>query len=114
MTARRMDAIRSDRGRYILKQWDQGQQVILEANPDYYGEAPKMQQVTILFMEEDAAFLAAQAGQVDVAYTSATYSGEDIDGYSLAAYQSVDNRGVNPAPPCRPGPMHRAGRSEMI
>ena len=59
-------------GRYILKQWDQGQQVILEANPDYYGEAPKMQQVTILFMEEDAAFLAAQAGQVDVAYTSAT------------------------------------------
>ena len=85
-------------GRYILKQWDQGQQVILEANPDYYGEAPKMQQVTILFMEEDAAFLAAQAGQVDVAYTSATYSGEDIDGYRLAAYQSVDNRGVNLPP----------------
>ena len=25
-------------GRYILKQWDRGQQVILEANPDYYGE----------------------------------------------------------------------------
>ena len=61
-------------GRYILKQWDKGQQVILEANPDYYGEAPKMKQVTILFMEEDAAFLAAQSGQVDLAYTSATYS----------------------------------------
>ena len=29
-------------GRYMLKQWDKGQQVILEANPDYYGEAPKM------------------------------------------------------------------------
>ena len=43
-------------GRYIMKQWDKGQQVILEANPDYYGEAPKMKQVTILFMEEDAAF----------------------------------------------------------
>lgn len=24
-------------GRYILKQWDRGQQVIFEANPDYYG-----------------------------------------------------------------------------
>ena len=82
-------------GRYILKQWDKGQQVILEANPDYYGEAPKMKQVTILFMEEDAAFLAAQSGQVDLAYTSATYSEEEVDGYTLAAYESVDNRGLN-------------------
>ena len=87
-------------GRYILKQWDRGQQVILEANPDYYGEAPRMQRVTILFMEEDAAFLAAQAGEVDLAYTSATYSDQTIDGYSLASYASVDNRGFNlPAVP---------------
>lgn len=87
-------------GRYILRQWDRGQQVILEANPDYYGEAPKMRQVTILFMEEDAAFLAAQAGQVDVAYTSATYSDQTVEGYSLASYASVDNRGFNlPAMP---------------
>ena len=42
-------------GRYMLKQWDRGQQVILQANPDYYGERPQMEQVTILFMEEDAA-----------------------------------------------------------
>lgn len=82
-------------GRYILKQWDKGQQVILEANPDYYGESPKMKQVTILFMEEDAAFLAAQSGQVDLAYTSATYSEEEVEGYTLAAYESVDNRGLN-------------------
>ena len=82
-------------GRYILKQWDRGQQVILEANPDYYGEAPKMKRVTILFMEEDAAFLAAQAGEVDVAYTSATYSDQQVEGYSLASYASVDNRGFN-------------------
>ena len=87
-------------GRYILKQWDRGQQVILEANPDYYGEAPNIQRVTVLFMEEDAAFLAAQAGQVDVAYTSATYSDQQVEGYSLAAYASVDNRGFNlPAVP---------------
>ncbi len=82
-------------GRYILKQWDKGQQVILEANPDYYGEEPKMKQVTILFMEEDAAFLAAQSGQVDLAYTSVTYSEEEIEGYTLASYDSVDNRGFN-------------------
>ena len=82
-------------GRYILKQWDRGQQVILEANPDYYGDAPEMEQVTILFMEEDAAFLAVQAGEVDLAYTSATYSDQEVEGYSLASYASVDNRGFN-------------------
>ena len=87
-------------GRYILKQWDKGQQVILDANPDYYGEQSNMQRVTIVFMEEDAAFLAAQAGEVDLAYTSATYSDQTVEGYSLAAYESVDNRGFNlPAVP---------------
>lgn len=82
-------------GRYMLKQWDRGQQVILEANPDYYGEAPLMKQVTILFMEEDAAFLAVQAGEVDLAYTSATYSDQQMKGYNLEAYDTVDNRGFN-------------------
>ena len=87
-------------GRYVLKQWDRGQQVILEANPDYYGGEPLMKKVTILFMEEDAAFLAAQAGQVDLAYTSATYSDQQIEGYALASYATVDNRGFNlPAVP---------------
>lgn len=96
-------------GRYILTQWDRGQQVILEANPDYYGEAPAMQRVVILFMEEDATFLAAQAGQVDVAYTSATYSDQTIDGYALAAYDSVDNRGFNlPAVPAGTDSQGRA------
>ena len=46
-------------GRYIMKQWDRGQQVIFEANPDYYGEAPNMKKITVLFMEEDAALAAA-------------------------------------------------------
>ena len=82
-------------GRYILKQWDRGQQVILEANPDYYGEPPRMERVVILFMEEDAAFLAVQAGQADLAYTSAAYSDQSVDGYSLLSVKTVDNRGIN-------------------
>lgn len=36
-------------GRYMLERWDKGQQVILAANPDYYGEAPKMQRVVVVF-----------------------------------------------------------------
>lgn len=87
-------------GRYIMKQWDKGQQVIFEANPDYYGEAPKMKQVTVLFMEEDAAFAAVQAGQADLAYTAASYADLAVDGYDLLAFKTVDNRGFNlPAVP---------------
>ena len=82
-------------GRYTLVQWDRGEQIILEANPDYYGEAPKMKKVTILFMEEDAAFLAVQAGQADLAYTSAVYADQSPTGYSLLSCESVDNRGIN-------------------
>lgn len=82
-------------GRYILKQWDRGQQVIFEANPDYYGEAPKMKKVTVLFMEEDAAFAAVQSGQVDLAYTAASYSDQSVPGYELKSYETVDNRGFN-------------------
>lgn len=82
-------------GRYIMKQWDKGQQVIFEANPDYYGEAPKIKKLTVLFMEEDAALAAAMAGQADVAHTAASYSDQTIDGYGLLNVQSVDNRGFN-------------------
>ena len=82
-------------GRYILKQWDRGQQVILEYNLNYYGTQPRMEQVTILFMEEDAAFLAVQAGQADLAYTSAAYTDQNVDGFSLLSVRTVDNRGIN-------------------
>ena len=82
-------------GRYILKRWDRGQQVILEYNTDYYGTQPRMERVTILFMEEDAAFLAAQAGRADLVYTSAAYSDQSVDGFSLLSVRTVDNRGIN-------------------
>ena len=87
-------------GRYMLKQWDKGQQVILEANPDYYGKEPEMKEVIILFMEEDAAYAAVMAGQADVAYTAATYADQTVGGYSLLAVPTVDNGGFNlPAVP---------------
>lgn len=82
-------------GRYLLKQWDKGQQVIFEANPNYYGETPEMKKVTILFMDEDAAFAAVQSGQVDLAYTAASYSDQIIEGFDLLSFETVDNRGFN-------------------
>ncbi len=82
-------------GRYLLEQWDQGQQVILRANPSYYGTAPTMERVVVVFMSEDAALAAVRAGQVDIAYTSATYSDQNVDGFELLACETVDSRGIS-------------------
>lgn len=82
-------------GRYIMKQWDQGQQVIFEANPDYYGGEVKIKKLTVLFMDEEASLAAAMAGQVDVAYTASTFAEMLPAGYELLEVASVDNRGVS-------------------
>lgn len=82
-------------GRYMLEQWDRGQQVILKANPDYYGDAPKIDRVVVVFMEEDASLAAARSGQVDVAYTVATYADQQPTGYDLLNCASVDSRGIS-------------------
>lgn len=87
-------------GRYMLEQWDRGQQIILKANPDYYGEAPKMERVVVVFMEEDSSLAAVKAKQVDVAYTSATLVGEKYEDFDLLTCKSVDSRGISL--PCVP------------
>ena len=85
-------------GRYRLAQWDKGQQVILEANPDYYGDAPTIERVVVVFMAEDAARAAVMAGQVDMAYTTPAMAGYDLGAsasdYVLDAYKTVDSRGI--------------------
>ena len=82
-------------GRYTLERWDQGQQAIFRANPGYYGDAPLMERVVVVFMEEDAALAAVQAGQVDIAFTYATHAQQSFDGYDLVNYATVDSRGIS-------------------
>ncbi|MCI8280205.1 MAG: ABC transporter substrate-binding protein [Lachnospiraceae bacterium] len=82
-------------GRYMMKQWDKGQQVILEVNPDYYGTKPGIDRVTVLFMTEETALAAALAGEVDVAHTAAVYTQQQPKGFHLFEADTVDNRGIN-------------------
>lgn len=81
-------------GPYKMVQWDEGQQLIVEANPDYYGEAPGIERLVFLFVEEDGAFAAAKAGQAQVAAVPQSLAVQQIEGMTLRDVVSVDNRGL--------------------
>ncbi len=80
-------------GPYRFVEWKPQEQILFTANEDYYGQVPSIKNVTVVFMSEDAALAAVQAGEVDVAYSSATLGTTKVDGYHVVAIPSVDNRG---------------------
>ncbi len=81
-------------GPFKLVQWDRGQQLIVEANPEYYGDKPYFNKITFLFLEQDTAFAAAKAGNVHIAAINATLAGQSVQGMTLVNLESVDNRGI--------------------
>ena len=91
-------------------QWDKGQQFILEANEDYYGDKPEIERAVFLIQEEDARFVAAKAGEVDIALTSATLATTEIEGMHVEKVESVDNRGIT----LQPFPMKERRRKTDI
>lgn len=80
-------------GPYKLVEWKRQEQIIFIANEDYYGSVPEIKNVTVVFMSEDAALAAVQAGEVDVAYSTATLGDIKVEGYHVEAITSADNRG---------------------
>ncbi|WP_339785944.1 ABC transporter substrate-binding protein [Paenibacillus sp. FSL R7-0313] len=81
-------------GPYKLVQWDKGQQAIVEANEEYYGNKSAFHKLTFLYLDEDAAYAAAQAGTVDIAAIPAAFSKQQVNGMTLEAMKTVDNRGI--------------------
>lgn len=81
-------------GPFKLVQWDKGQQLIVEANPEYYGTKPYFKKITFVFLPEDAAFAAAQAGNVDMAAIPSSLGKQEVAGMDKVALESVDNRGI--------------------
>ncbi|MBH1939915.1 ABC transporter substrate-binding protein [Mobilitalea sibirica] len=81
-------------GPFKLVQWDKGQQIIVEYNNEYYGEESFFKKITFLFLSEDAAFAAAKAGSVDLAYVPPTFAKQEIEGMKVVKINSIDNRGI--------------------
>ncbi|MGX8693631.1 MAG: ABC transporter substrate-binding protein [Methanobrevibacter sp.] len=82
-------------GPYKFVQWDKGQQVILEKNPDYYGKQPQFDKLTIVFKQSEAAFNSIKNHELDVAAVPLAYANETVDGYHAFLSESLDVRGIS-------------------
>lgn len=81
-------------GPYKVAQYDDGQQVIMEYNPYWYGTEPQFKKLTFLLYEEDAALAAAKAGEADIVYVPPTFAEQQVKGMTLRIYESIDSRGI--------------------
>lgn len=82
-------------GPWKVVQYDSNQQIIVEANENYYDGAPKLQRVTLVYMDQDTAFAAADSGQLDIVMVGANYAGENVAGMKLEALETMDVRNVS-------------------
>lgn len=81
-------------GPFKFVQWDKGQQVIAVANEDYYGDVPKIKQLTMVFLDKDAAFAAVQNGDVDVASIDGILAEQEVEGTFVENIDSIECYGV--------------------
>lgn len=82
-------------GPYQLIQWDKGQQLIVKANPHYYGDKPYFDKLTFLFMDDDSGIAAAKAGHLDLVWVPSPLAKININGMALLSLKSVDKRGIS-------------------
>jgi ABC-type dipeptide transport system, periplasmic component len=81
-------------GPYKVVQYNDGQQIIMEYNPYWYGTVPQFKKLTLLLLAEDAALAAAKAGQADIVYVPPTFAEQKVEGMTLRAFESIDSRGI--------------------
>jgi len=63
----------------MIKEWKRNELLVLEENPNYYGEKPKTKRIVIKFYQSSSALrLALESGEIDIAWR--TLSPQDIEG----------------------------------
>lgn len=81
-------------GPYMMASWTEGEQMVAEANPHYYGDAPHFKKLVFLFTDEDTSFAAARAGKVQIVVVPQYLAVQKLPGMKLRPVKSVDNRGL--------------------
>lgn len=87
-------------GPWKVVQYDAEQQLIVEANEEYFDGAPKIKRVTFVDMDNEAAFSNAQSGQLDIVMVQPNYVSEEIEGMHIEELETMDVRNISL--PCQP------------
>lgn len=82
-------------GAWKMSQYDVNQQMILVPNETCYYGAPALPQVTLTYMDGDAAFAAAKSGQLDVVMVGSSYAREEIPGMTMIPFETMDVRNIS-------------------
>lgn len=82
-------------GPWKVIQYDTEQQLIVEANENYFEGAPKIKRVTFVNMDNEAAFSNAQSGQLDVVMVQPSYASETIAGMHMEKLETMDVRNIS-------------------
>ncbi len=99
-------------GPWKVVQYDTEQQLIVEANEEYFEGAPGIKRVTFVDMDNEAAFSNAKSGQLDVVMVQPSYAAESVEGMHLEKMETVDVRNISL--PCRkPGIFTNAEGEEV-
>lgn len=82
-------------GAYKVAQYDANQQIILQANENYFEGAPEIKKVTILCMDQEAAFSAAKAGSLDIVMVGSSYVAQEVENMHLERFETMDVRNIS-------------------
>ncbi len=82
-------------GAWKVIQYDTDQQIIVQANEEYYEGAPEIKQVTFVKMDNEAAFSNAKSGQLDIVMVAPNYALEEIDGMHIENLETMDVRNIS-------------------
>ena len=82
-------------GPYKFVQYDEGQQVIMERNDDYYADKSNFKKLVLIMMDTSSAFAAVQAGTVDMAKVDEQSAQAQVGGYYLKEFTTYDYRSIS-------------------
>lgn len=82
-------------GPYKFVQYDEGQQVIMERNDDYYADKSNFKKLVLIMMDTSSAFAAVQAGTVDMAKVDEQSAQIQVGGYYLKEFTTYDYRSIS-------------------
>jgi peptide/nickel transport system substrate-binding protein len=85
-------------GPYVVASYEPNQKLVMEANPDYYGPAPKTSRIVVNFVTSDSTLqLQARNGSADITYGMAKLGAKQLQSDSsvkVVPYKSINTEQV--------------------